>query len=223
MYKTETHMHVSEISHCGKLTAAEMVEIYHKAGYTTLIITDHFMKRYFENMQDKTPEERAEWFMGGYSAAAEAGKTYGMHILFGAEIHLSSSQNHYLVYGIDTAFLSRADLLDLTPQELYAYAKEKGVTMVQAHPYRDGNNAPTPDCVDALEVINHNPRHENYDEKVIEVARRYGLPMTSGSDAHRPEDVANSGVMTEKKITCIEDYVSALLERRLLLLGGENK
>ena len=35
MFKTETHLHTSEISPCGKISAKEMVKRYHEAGYKT--------------------------------------------------------------------------------------------------------------------------------------------------------------------------------------------
>ena len=49
MFKTETHLHVSEVSRCARLTAAEMVEQYRAKGYTTLIVTDHFSKNTIDN------------------------------------------------------------------------------------------------------------------------------------------------------------------------------
>jgi len=36
MYKTEAHLHVSEVSPCSKLKATEMISLYHDAGYKTV-------------------------------------------------------------------------------------------------------------------------------------------------------------------------------------------
>ena len=225
MYKTETHLHVAEVSRCSHLTADEMIRLYNEAGYSTVFVTDHFNPAYFEDdSRGKTREERVDWFVGGYAAAKRVGDELGMDVIFAMEMHLRGTHNHYLLYGIDRDFLLEAyNMFDKTPQDVYGLAKKHGVTMVQAHPYRDGNCCPTPQCVDAIEVINPNPRHENFDEKAIETARSFDLPMTSGSDAHRPEDVARGGVMTEERIRTTEDYLKALFGNKLILVGGEGK
>ena len=41
MYKTELHSHTSETSNCGKTKAKDLVSVYVKAGYKTVVITDH--------------------------------------------------------------------------------------------------------------------------------------------------------------------------------------
>ena len=225
MFKTETHLHVSEVSRCSHLTAEEMIKLYAEAGYSTVFVTDHFNPAYFEDdSRGRTREERVNWFMGGYEAAKTAGDKLGVDVIFAMEMHLRSTHNHYLLYGIDRAFLLEVyGMFDKKPQDVYELTRKHGVAMVQAHPYRDGNCHPTPRCVDAMEVINPNPRHENFDKKAIETAKSFKLPITSGSDAHRPEDVARGGVMTKKKIRTTEDYLKALFDNKLVLIGGEKQ
>ena len=219
MYKTETHMHVSDVSRCSRLTAAEMVERYHRAGYTTLMIADHLKKSHFERWGDMPWEQQVDWFLSGYENAKAAAQPLGMHVIFSAELELADSRNHYLLYGIDGEFLKNCpDILNWDMATFYPYAKERGVTIVQAHPYRDGVCFPTPEYVDGFEVHNSNPRHENFTDKAIETARQYGKPMTAGSDAHREEDVALTGVMTEQPIVTAEDYVTALSGGKLHII-----
>ena len=218
MFKTETHLHTSESSRCGKIPAAEMVALYHEAGFKTLFITDHFQKSSFDKMGDDLSwEEKIDRFLTGYRAAKEAGEALGMNILLSAELRLTALKNHYLLYGngIDRDFLlARPDIFDMSPEAFSAYAKEKGITVVQAHPLRDGKCTPTPDIVDALEVFNPNPRHENFTPQVLEIARECHLPMTCGSDAHRYTDIAHGGVISAREIRVPADYVE-------LMLGGE--
>ena len=221
MYKTETHLHTSESSRCGRLTAAEMVELYHKKGYSTIFISDHFTSLYYAESELSWCEKVDRLYLG-YEAALARAKELGMIVLPSLELQLNCSPNHYLLYGADREYLfSRPTLFDMTAEELYADCKRNGIIVVQAHPYRDMKCFPTPDTVDAIEVINPNPRHDNYKELTAKVAEERILPITSGSDAHRPEDIARGGVMTEEKITSTEDYVRALFEGRLILLGGE--
>ena len=110
MFKTETHLHVSEVSSCSHLSAAEMVELYHAKGYQTLFITDHLSRRSIEYCQapDLVTQVKNYQFRG-YEAAKKAGEALGMHILCGAEISLLCTKNHYLLYGFEPSFLARPD------------------------------------------------------------------------------------------------------------------
>ena len=222
MFKTETHLHTAETSPCGKVSAAEMVKQYYDAGYKTLFISDHFYTKYFENLGDISLEEKVEQFLLGYEEAKVAGEELGMNILLSAELRLNGSNNDYLLYGVDKEFLMNASkVLDLTIKDFYAYAKACGVTVIQAHPLRDGRCTPTPEFVDGLEAHNGNPRHENYTDKVMELAKKYKKLVTGGSDAHRPEDVGSSGILTEKEIRTDKDYIEVLLEGSFTIIKGE--
>lgn len=220
MYKTETHLHTSEVSPCAHLTAAEMVARYHAAGYKTVIITDHFQNPYFERLGDIPWEEKVERFLQGYDNAVEAAKAYGMHVILSAEIRFNGSPNHYLLLGVDRAFLKqRPDVLEMGIEAFYPYAKQHGVTVIQAHPYRDGSCYPTWDYADGVEAYNTNPRHENYTKQTVEQAQQKRMPITSGSDAHRMEDTAIGGVLSQDEIRTAEDYVRLLLTGQLEPMG----
>ena len=118
-----------------------------------------------------------------------------------------------------TAFANDAVPSLAFAQQVYAYAKENGVTVIQAHPYRDGFTTPADvSCIDALEVYNSNPRHENHTEKAIAFAKEHGIPMTAGSDAHRYDDVAQSGVLTSYEIKSAEDYVRCVMSGDLKII-----
>ncbi len=222
MFKTETHLHTAETSPCGKVSAAEMVKQYYDAGYKTLFISDHFYTKYFENLGDISLEEKVQQFLSGYEVAKAAGEKLGMNILLSAELRLNGSNNDYLLYGVDKTFLTNASkVLDMSIENFYVYAKEHGVTVIQAHPLRDGRCTPTPEFVDGLEAHNGNPRHENYTDKVMDLAKTYNKLVTGGSDAHRPQDVGTSGIMSEKEIRTAKDYIDVLLEGSFTIIKGE--
>jgi predicted metal-dependent phosphoesterase TrpH len=135
---------------------------------------------------------------------------------------LSLHNNHYLLYKISKDFFrNRPDIFEISASEFYKYAKENGVVVIQAHPLRDGSCVPEPDCVDGFEVINTNPRHENFDDEILALAKKYKKPMTAGSDAHRIEDIGASGVLTEKEICSVDDYLDMLFSGGLKLIRGE--
>lgn len=224
MFKTETHLHIGEVSPCSKIPAADMVKLYHKAGYKTVVVSDHFQSSYFDSLGETSWDKKVDTFLSGYNKVKSAAEQLSMNTILSAEIKFNDSCNHYLLYGIDEAFLKkRPDILDMGIQAFYPYAKQNGVTVIQAHPYRDNYCTPTPEFVDGFEVHNSNPRHKNFTSRVIEMAEIHKKPMTAGSDAHRVEDVALSGVATEKEICTADDYIKMLYSGELKLIMGDFK
>ena len=221
MFKTETHLHVSEISPCSKINASEMVALYHEAGYKTIFVSDHFKQIYFDALGDIAWQDKVTIFLSGYYRAKAAAKKFGMNVLMSAELLFEGNPNHYLVYGITKEFLdSYPDLCKLSVEEFYEIAKKHNVFVVQAHPFRDGNCFPTPNSVDAFEVYNANQRHKDFSEKSEESAIQNGLYMTAGSDTHRLEDVAKGGVLTVTEIKSAEDYISLVKSGKIELFRG---
>ena len=56
MYKIEPHLHTTHVSRCGRLEAKEIVAGYKAAGYSALIVTDHF-NRTFKKRTGLTPSD----------------------------------------------------------------------------------------------------------------------------------------------------------------------
>ena len=214
MFKTETHLHTMEVSRCGKMRAGEMVRAYCARGYSTVFVSDHFQKNPLDFLGDIPWEEKVSIFLSGYYCAKYEGDRLGVCVLPAAEIHFSGDDpNHYLVYGITREFLLKnPELHTYGIEHLRALADENGLLIIQAHPHRDGSCYPRPDMVDGFEVYNSNPRHEDFSEKSLEVAKAHGLLMTGGSDAHREEDLCGSGILTEEKIESAEQFIRLLRE-----------
>ena len=224
MYKTEPHIHTGEISNCGKVEAAEIVRLYAKAGYHTLFIADHINGANFGRWTDLGWAEKVDRHREGYEAARRAGDELGVCVLYCAEIAFrydSETINDYLVYGFDRDFLiGLEEYYGTSIEKFYPYAKEHGVTVIQAHPFRRGC-VPTPDFVDGVEVYNGHPRHTNNNDKAQALAKERGLLMTAGSDFHIATDVAGACVMTEEPIRSAEDYIAAIKSGKATLVGRE--
>lgn len=218
MFKTETHLHTKPVSNCGQILPKDMIDLYHDAGYTTVFVSDHFARHHFDKFgENLTWQQKTEMLYGAYLEAKKRGEEYGMKVLFSPELSLDG--NHYLLYGADMNFLnSKEDIFDMTFEEFYHHAKKFGITIIQAHPYRDGSCFPTPEYIDGIEAVNTNPRHDNFDEKCFELAKKYNFPMSAGSDAHRLEDVAGAAVVSETEITSTEEYLSLLKAGKLKLM-----
>ena len=211
MFKTETHLHTSEASPCSAYEAAEMVRIYAEAGYKTIIVTDHIKEKYIENFPEKTWEAMINQFFVGYENAVKAGEKHGVNIILGAEYELNGCPNHYLTYGITPEIIrANPDICKCTPEEFYRIMKENGVLVVQAHPYRNGKCYPTPNAVDGFEIYNSSPYQTDYSEKSEATAKEFGLLVTSGSDAHRTEELTRSGMTSENEIKTAADFVELI-------------
>ena len=221
MFKTETHAHTSEGSACGRMTAEELVRAYYAAGFKTLFISNHFTAKHIAAWGELNWEETIDRFLLGYRNAKLVGDELGMHVLPAAEIGFDATPElHYLVYGISEAFLKAHPGLTAMDQEaFYEIANENGILMIQAHPYRDGNTHVTPRTVDGFEVCNPNPRHNNYSHLAEETAAQYRLYRTAGSDAHRPEDVGQTAMVSAQEIRTAEDYIR-LVKSGTAVFGG---
>ena len=219
MFKTEAHLHTSPVSSCSKLTPTEQVRLFKEAGYDTVIISDHFSPHHFKKLgEDLTFAQKVDKLCDAYLEAKAEGDRIGLTVLFSVE--LSFHKNHYLLYGVTREFLKlREDIFDIDIDELYAHLKAHGITIIQAHSHRAEKCVPHPHHVDGFE-INFNLRKDNYNERTVKVAKEYNLPLTIGSDAHRPEDVGISATLSEEKIESIEQYLRLVFERKLILSVG---
>ena len=219
MFKTEAHLHTYPVSSCAKLTPVEQVRRFKEAGYDTIIVSDHFSMHHFKKLgEGLTFEQCVDKLCDAYLEAKAEGDRIGLTVLFSVE--LSFHKNHYLLYGITREMLKlREDIFDIDLDELYAHLKAHGVTIVQAHSHRAGKCVPHPHHVDGFE-INFNLRKENFNELTLKLAKEYDMPLTVGSDAHRPEDVGVSATLTEEKIESIEQYLELMRARKLILSVG---
>ena len=215
MYKIEPHLHTKPVSSCAYFQPEEMVRFYHEAGYDTVFVSDHFALHHFDKLGDLTWQEKTALLYDSYLRAKAEGDKLGLHVLFSPELSLHG--NHYLLYNVTLEFMQlRDDLFEMPVEEFCRHAKAHGITIIQAHPLRDGKCTPQPTLVDGFEVINSNPRHENYDEQVLALAKEHDLLMSAGSDAHRTEDIAGAAVLSPYEIKTTEDYLN-------LLKSGEAK
>lgn len=222
MFKTEAHLHTYPVSSCAQLTPVEQVRLFKEAGYDTVIVSDHFSPHHFKKLGEHlTFAEKVDKLCDAYLEAKAEGDRIGLTVLFSVE--LSFHKNHYLLYGVTREFLKlREDIFDIDIDELYAHLKAHGITIIQAHSHRAEKCVPHPHHVDGFE-INFNLRKDNYNERTVKVAKEYNLPLTIGSDAHRPEDVGISATLSEEKIESIEQYLRLVFERKLILSVGSDR
>ncbi|MFC1895593.1 PHP-associated domain-containing protein, partial [Thermodesulfobacteriota bacterium] len=126
-------------------------------------------------------------------------------------IEHDSSDGHVLLYGTKHrdlyshyGFVSGPDMSELV-------AEEEGTAIVAAHPYAPWNGIG--DDVfrgrfHALEV--NSSMSDEANMETIHAAKRMGLPLTGGSDAHSEMRVGNAYTVFENEIRNIDDLVREL-------------
>ena len=135
MFLFDTHVHTSEISPCGNITAKETVKLYKKAGYDGICITDHYRKDIFDSW-DGSWEQKLSCYLEGYHNALSYGAEIGLTVLLGAELAFSGLSNEYLLYGLTEEFLySYSELYNYDIKTLHTLLKEYEVFLY--HNYID--------------------------------------------------------------------------------------
>ncbi len=221
----ETHFHTQETSPCGKVPAAEGVRLYQELGYQGLVVTDHYFKGYFEErLPDVSWAEQLDYYLAGYEAARQAGASLGVQVFLGMEIRFLENSNDYLVYGISCELLlAYPRLYEMSLASFRPFAREHGLLLYQAHPFRNGMTVMLPQNLYGMEVYNGHPRHDARNPIALEWAETFALKQLAGSDFHQVPDKGLGGVDFVTEIKSYQDYVTALREGHYELYRGPAK
>ena len=211
-YIYEAHFHTADVSTCACLSAEEAVELYKNAGYSGVVVTDHFSQECFEKKYPGNNwTEKVDYFLRGYRNAKKH-ETENFSVMLGIELRFPESENDYLVYGVDEQFLyDHEDIIYMTPKEFKKVAEKNSITVIQAHPFRINSHITNPRYIDGIEVYNGNKRHDSSNNIAEIWAKKHGFLTTSGSDFHEYEDLARSGMICDKFIKDVKEFRSVLL------------
>lgn len=186
----------------GILRAAEVVDRYAGHGFSGLVVTDHLHPEYLSRIDtDHNWDHVIDHYLAGYRASKARGDELGLDVILGAELRFPENDNDYLVYGIDEAWL-RANpyLCCMSAREFYRKFHDQ-VLIVHAHPYRDGNTTVFEDAVHGTEILNAHPRHENHNDRALELAKRHPEYLRlAGSDTHEDGDECRAGVLLPERV-----------------------
>lgn len=215
-YKTELHAHTSEVSPCADLRAPEVAERYIAAGYTTVNVTNHYCD-YVMDPAGETWQEKIDHFLSGYRIMKDYAKDR-LNVLLGCELRFVGSMNDYLIFGLTEAFLiAHPDLHRMTLKSFSGLAKENGLLIVQAHPFRNGMMVSDPALLDGIEVFNGHPGHDSRNDIADLWAKKFHLLRTSGSDFHHPTSIECAGIMTDTPVTNEQQLAGILRDETYLL------
>jgi predicted metal-dependent phosphoesterase TrpH len=215
IYKYELHAHTHECDRGAVLGARELVQLYKDAGYDGIVITDHYIERFYtrwfpDEVEGLTHEQQVFRWQKGYRTAKEEGEKIGFTVLPGAEVRFDGHPNDYLIYGLnEDYFFTVPRLNELKDVDALLSILPKDVCVVQAHPFRDEMEVKNPTGLFGIEVFNGGTeRFRNEMARLF--ALHYGLPMTSGSDIHNIKRLAKGGITTDIRIKTPDDLIYVL-------------
>lgn len=218
-YLTELHTHTKESSSCSKVPAKQMIESYKKEGYSTIVITDHCSESKMNRLGNISWKEKIDYVYKGFDIAQQYGNELDMNILLGVEVTLQITDSDYLIYGIDKKFLYENErIYEYTLEKLHKICKKKGYLLVQAHPFRDDIELAPLENIDGIEVYNGCKDEISRNDKALEYGKSTNKILTSGSDFHALNDLAQGGIMTEVEIKGINQLVEILKSREYKLI-----
>lgn len=220
LYLYETHLHTSEASACSIRTGAEQARIYNDAGYTGIIVTDHFFNGNTAIPSNMPWDKRIDMFCKGYENAKEEGDKIGLSVFFGWEANYKGTE--FLIYGLDHEWLkNHPEMINWSIEEQYYYIHEAGGFVVHAHPFRKRAYIKEirlfPDFVDAVEAYNVGNDSSDFDKKAAAYARKHNLPEFAGTDSHGFEQKYNA-MGFGKPLNNIEDFISSVKSREYQLI-----
>ena len=224
MYKYELHAHTAECDKFARVSGAEMVKMYRDAGYSGIVITDHYFSLFFEWFKDELDfydhKKIMDRFLKGYYSARNEGEKTGFSVICGAEVRFDNTVNDYLVYGLEENDFYNLPILNRlrSIDELICVLPENTL-VVQAHPFRDNMTVCNPAPIFGIEVYNGGT--EKFRNEMAKIyANHYGKAVISGSDFHAKEHLARGGIITEHKICTPNDLTSILQSGDYLIIEG---
>jgi hypothetical protein len=189
-YLYETHLHTCQGSNCASARGRDYIKYYRDAGYSGLVVTDHFFRGNCAVDQDLPWREWVKEFCRGFEDAREEGARRGLDVFFGWEETFEGDD--YLVYGLDREWLfEHPEARHWTRKDQYQAVKAAGGCVVHAHPFRQHSYIRevclAPFFIDMVEAANGGNQEQYYDALAARYAAKLGLPISAGSDIHHLE------------------------------------
>jgi len=197
--KIDLHVHTNPLSPDSFMSAEQAIETAKEFGLDGICFTEH---------------DRA-WQLSEIHFLREK---HNFRVFRGVEVMLRGGIE-MLVFGLNMDFTSLLQLSDLRNMVTAA----KGF-MVYAHPFRGLPELTMSDLDAALEIAlgkvditsidaveGRNGRHKDiYNQPALEMAARYNLKTTGGSDAHRVDEIGTCVTVFESTITTDAELLNEL-------------
>jgi len=186
----ELHTH-SALSFDGRDPVEMLLEQASAVGLDAMVVTDH------------------DEFAASEEAASKAAD-YGLLGIPGMEV--TSAAGHVLAIGIREQVPS-----DLPFEETIDAIHDRGGIAIIPHPFQKSRSGVAPNIstealrmADAIEVYNSRLLTGRSNRQAETFARKYGLPMTAGSDAHIAEMVGQAVTRVDATEPTVEAVLDAI-------------
>ncbi|MBO5064655.1 MAG: PHP domain-containing protein [Clostridia bacterium] len=220
-YKYEIHCHTKEVSRCGQLPVEELIKKYKEAGYSGIVLTDHYSPMTFDLPDFFSKKKAIDHYLRAWRIA-EQYNDESFAVLLGMELRFYATVNDYLVYGITEQMLYELPfLLPLYIKKASKLLRERGCLFLQAHPFRNLITRADPKYLDGVEVFN-GKADEEANKNSEKWAKEINTPVrTSGSDCHRESGVGLGGIITAERIKTNEDLIKILKSGNYKLIKNQ--
>ena len=220
-YKYELHCHTKEVSRCGTLDVEDLIKKYKEAGYSGLVLTDHYSPMTFDLPDFFSKKKAIDHYLRAYRKAKKYNDD-NFTVLLGVELRLHATVNDYLVYGVTEEMLYELPfLLSLYIRRASKLLRERGCLFLQAHPFRKLITRANPKYLDGVEVFNGKATKEANENSSKWAEEINAKIKTSGSDCHRESGVGLGGIITTEPIKNNDDLLRILKSGNYKLI--ENK
>ena len=219
-YKYELHCHTDMVSQCGRVKPAEIVKMYKEAGYSGIVVTEHYSPLTFGLRSYYKPQRLVDFYLSSYYEMKKY-ETEDFSVIFGMELRHYATGADYLIYGIEPEWLkTQGNLMALWEKQVYRKMHAQGYLVFQAHPFRPYILRCNPKYIDGIEVFNGKCDAKTNHE-ALQWALKTGKLMSSGSDFHRPEHLARGGIITTEPIRTGKELVRILQSGSFRLIKNQ--
>jgi predicted metal-dependent phosphoesterase TrpH len=192
----DLHMHTNWSNDC-QIAVPDLLDHAEEQGLGAIAITDHNV-------------------FGGALEAAELARGRELVVIRGEEVKTDDQGE---VIGL---FLEREIPRGMSFADTIAAIKEQGGVVYLPHPFDRIHTIPEPATIhrhladiDVLEVYNARLLFEAYNDEALRFARKYGLQMGAGSDAHVLQGVG-TGVLRMRAFDGPEEFLQSLRTAQVL-------
>ena len=135
MYQFDLHCHTKGVSKCGTVLPEEGARLYIEAGYSGVVITNHFNRYTFDVMPEGSSwDETMDFYLSGWKRFRDAAGER-LTVLLGMEIRFDENENDYLVYGVTEELLrAHPEFLEMDAASFSALPGRRGCCFIRRIP-----------------------------------------------------------------------------------------
>ena len=216
-YKYEMHCHTGPVSQCGRVKPKEIMRLYREAGYSGIVLTDHYSPLTFYNHNYFAPQRCMNFYLRSYREMKQY-ETDDFTVLLGLELRHYATANDYLIYGVEEEWLlKQGNMMAWWEKKMSREVHKAGYLLYQAHPFRPCITRCNPDLLDGVEVYNGKTDKKSND-KAYQWAKENHKLMISGSDFHTPAHLARGGIITTTPIKNNHDLLDTLKSQEFKMI-----